>query len=558
MTSGHVHEQRFARNTIGALLVVFLTAAASPAHALFSLEPPQDLTFLVRSELAEADGDGAGATAWAESLAVSQPASAFGCARVATLYEAMGQDVEALSWGERAVARDSLCLEAAMLVGRMHLRSGESDIAAQVLTPPLRQLGAPPEAYALRALAHELSHRYDAALADLKRTDSLLPDFAWIATGILSLALEDGRLEEAREALQLALELKPDDPRALRLGVDLARRAGDPVLAETLLRALALQADATPKDVAAYGACLLHAGKDHAFSQLTAWVEAKGTMTAAQLRAGVGQSLIQDGLFHEAIRSVKPLHGNPIALPIRARAYVSLGEERKALDCYRKLLPKRSVSREESLVVAYLEIHVGDRVRGVETLERARASALVTPRQVLAASLCYSVLGFPEETVALIRQSESAGVTSAAIYEELGSAASELGDSLVAQWAFERMRDLGKETSECLYFFAATDVSRGRTRQAMATLERAIALDPRNGRALLLLGALRFQAGQLESAREILRDAAGCPGTAGEANQVLAKVCRSLHLDSEARQAESRARSGRSRPAPGLTFFQAR
>lgn len=558
MTSGNVRRQRLAIS-FGALLVSFLAAAASPAYALFRLDPPKDLTFLARSELAEAHGDGAAAIAWAESLAVHEPQSAFACARVATLFEAIGQDVDALTWGERAVARDSLCMEAAMLVGRMHLRSGESDIAAQVLTPPLRQLGAPPEAYALRALAHELSHRYDAALADLKRTDTLLPDFAWIASGILSLALEDGKLEDAEQAFRLAIELSPGDQRVLHLGVLLARRIEHPVLEETLLRSLALENEATPSDIAAYGAFLLRAGKEKSFEQLGAWIEANGRMKAPELRLAAGQELIRQGAYRDALRAVKPLRSEPAALPVLARAYVSLGQERKALGCYRKLIPTRSVSREESLVVAYLEIHAGDRARGVELLERARSSALDTPRQVLAASLCYSVLGFPEETVALIRQSESAGVTSPAIYEELGSAASELGDSLVAQWAFERMRDLGKETSECLYFLAATDVSRGQSERALSTLERAVGLDPRNGRALLLLGTLRFQRGQLELARDLLRRAAECPEASGEANHVLARVCRRLRLDSEAREAESRARSGRPRPtAPGLTFFQAR
>src|SRR6185503_18290159 len=100
-----------------------------------SLTPPPDLTFLVRSELAESNGDGLGAIAWAESLAAQEAdGTSFGHARVATL------------------------------VARMRLRAGESEVAAQVLTPPLRSLGAPPEAYALRALAHELSRRYEAAL----------------------------------------------------------------------------------------------------------------------------------------------------------------------------------------------------------------------------------------------------------------------------------------------------------------------------------------------------------------------------------------------------------
>ena len=557
--------QSFFLLVLGFTAPAFVTPVAHAASRMESGSPslsgaPSDgflLDLLTRSELAEAAGDGDAAIQWAESLATADPRSAFGCARAATLLETIGQDSEALSWGQKALARDSLNLEAAMLVARMHLRGGESDIAAQALTPPLRILGAPPEAYALRALAHELSHRYDAALADLKRTDELLPDFAWIATGILGLALEDGRLEEASQALQLALELRSDDPRVLHLGVSLARRTDDPVLEERLLRTLALQSTARPTDIAAYGAFLVRMGKKDSFRQLEAWADA-GPMPAADLRAETGEALVREGRFPEALDTVRPLKGDPRAMPVRARAYVSLGEDRKALECYRTLVPGRTLSREESLVVAYLEIRVGDRARGVETLERARSARLDTPRQVLTASLCYSLLGYPDEAVALIRDSASRGISSPSTFEELGSAATVIGDSLVAQWAFERMRGLGKETSECLFFLATAELSQGREEHAMATLERAVRLNSRNGRALLLLGKLRSDRGQLELAREALRSASACPETSYEANRALAKVCRTLRLDAEAREAESKARGGRPRPAGGLTLFQDR
>ncbi len=545
-------------------VLAFLTAAfafAYPARAANFTDNSHDhalLGMLTRSALAEAAGDAPAAIAWAESLAAADPWNAYGYARAARLHEAVGDDAEALSWGERALARDSVNLDAAMLVARMHLRGGESDVAAQVLTPPLRQLGAPPEAYALRALAHELSRRYDAAIADLKRTDELLPDFAWIATGILGLALEDGRLVEASQALRIALDFRPDDPRVLRLGITLARRQDDQLLEETLLRAIALQPAARPTDIAAYGAFLRRTGRQEGFKRLLEWAVTGGAMSASDLRAETGHVLVREGYYRAALETVRPLKRDPIALPVRARAYVALGDDRKALDCYRQFAPGRTLAREESLVVAYLEIRVGERGRGVETLERARAARLETPRQVLVASLCYSLLGHPDEAVALIREATSRGVSSPSVFEHLGSTASLLGDSLVAQWAFERMRALGKETSECLYFLASAELAHGRGEAALATLERAVRLNSKNGRALLLLGQLRAARRHLELAREALRSAASCPETVHEANVALVKVCRSLRLDSEARDAASKARGSRSRPPAGLTLFQGR
>lgn len=531
--------------------------AAPSAHAQYRLLPPPDLTLLARSELAEAAGDAGGAIAWAESLAAYRPTSAFAHARVAVLYETMGQDFEALAWGEKALARDSANVDAAMLVGRMRLRAGEAAGAVQVLTPPLRQLGAPPELYGLRALAHELARRYEAALADLKRTDILLPDFAWIATGTLSLALEDGRLEEAKQALELALELRPDDPRVLTLGVQYARASGDIVLEETLLRSLALLPDARVADVAAYGALLYRTGSRDAFKQLVRWAASRG-IPEGDLRVDAGLELFRAGWNRQATEIVKPVASDPRATALRARAAVSLGDEGEALEQYRRLLPVTGVSREESLVVAYLEIRKGSERRGVALLESARAGGLETPRQVLAASLCYALLGYPGEAVGLIRESASRGIASASLYQELGSAAEAMGDKLLAEWAFERLLESGGETSECLTFLAATSIAKGKPERAIVSLDRAVALNPKNGKALLLLGRLRREMGQLELARDLLRRAAACPESSLDANKILADVCRSLRLENEAREAEGRSKAPRAALKPaGISLFQA-
>jgi len=541
-----------------AIPLILIAAAPAPAFALYySLTTPLPLECHLKSELAEGAGDRAGAIAWAESLASIDPGSSFAMSRVALLYESGGEDMIALEWGERALALDSLNADAAMLVGRMHLRSGEPALAAKVLTPPLRQLGAVPELYALRALAHQLGKNYEGALADLKRTDVLLPDFAWIATGILSLALEDGRLEEAYSALQLALELKPDDSRTLALGISLAKRMGNPLLEETLLRQCALAHGARQEEVAAYGAFLIRRGKEHEYRMLLDWAEAQG-FRVDELRVGAGRALLATGNYREALASVKPLRHDLSAFPVRARAYLGLGDERSALTDYRALISGRGLSREESLVVAYLEIRVGSREQGIRTVEQVRSAPLDNARQVLAASLCYSLLGHPEEAVSLIRDGAGRGLASPSTYEQLGSAATALGDSLLAQWAWERLRDLGRETSECLYFFASAELGQGHADQAAQSLQKSIDLNPRNGRALLMLGNIRRGRGQLEMARDTLIRAAQCPETSVEANRALARVCHSLRLDSEAREAESRARSGRPGPASGLSFFQGR
>jgi tetratricopeptide (TPR) repeat protein len=528
-----------------------------PASSSFA-EPrviPSDLEFLARSTAAQEHGDMEEAKHWAEMLAAVNPGSSYAAWRLAQLLESAGDDTRALQWGNRSLSLDSLNADAAMLVGRMRLRAGEASIAAKALTPPLRLLGARPELYALRALAHELDRNYEASLADLKRTGELLPDFGWVATGVLSMALEDGRLEQASEALELALLLNPADPRTLGLGIELARRSGDIVLEEKLLRQRTESSEALPEQIAAYASYLFREGERSTAEAFLVKMAQRG-FDPIDVRVDAGRSLVRDGEYRAALLAVKPIEKQRAALPIKARALIALSEEKPALRCFRKLRELRTLTAEESLAVAYLEIKVGKRETGVRILEGLREGLAATPRRVLGGALCYMLLRHPEEAVTLMRQAASNGAESPLLYAQLGQAAVSIGDSLVAEWAFQKLNGLGRENSESLYFLGASDLGQGASDRALQRLGRAIELDPTNGRALALLGTIRYNMGQLELARELLRRAVRCPDAGSDAELMLGRVCRALRLDSEARTAESRGRGKRAPMTPaGLTLF---
>jgi tetratricopeptide (TPR) repeat protein len=537
------------------LVLLVALAGRSSAQAPAARVIPLNLELLARSSVAQETGHMEEARHWAEQLTMSDPGSSFAAWRLAQLLESSGDDAQALLWGNRSLFLDSLNQDAAMLVGRMRLRAGEASIAAKALTPPLRLLGARPELYALRALAHELDKNYEASLADLKRTGELLPDFAWVATGVLAMALEDGRLKEASEALDLALGLNPDDARTSGLGVELARRTGDKALEEKLLRRRAEAKDVLPEQVAAYASYLFREGEKKAAEAFLLTMARRG-FDPVDARVNAGRFLVRDGNYAAALVAVKPIQNNPAALPVRGRALVALSDEKAALRCFRKLGRLRTLTQDESLAVAYLEIKVGDRRTGVQVLEGIREGLLTSPRRILAGALCYMILRHPEEAVSLLREGASQGSESANLYAELGQAAVSIGDSLVAEWAFQKLNGLGQENSESLYFLAASDLNQGAMDRALQRLDRAVELDPRNGRALALLGTIRYNMGQLELARDLLRRAVGCPDSGSGAELMLGRVCRALRLDSEARAAESRAREKRSPASPaGLTLF---
>jgi tetratricopeptide (TPR) repeat protein len=330
---------------------------------------------------------------------------------------------------------------------------------------------------------------------------------------------------------------------------------GDAMLEESLLERRAEADDASTEHCSAYASFLIRQGDRKGLEAFLGRAARRG-VDPVDVRVQSGRSLLADGYYRAAFEAVKPLGHRNAALPIRARALVALASEKPALACYRKLQGLRALARDESLLVAYLEIRVGDRRTGVRTLEQIRGGLLDSPRRLLAGSLCYTLLGHPEEAVRLMREGTARGVESPSVYSELGATAVEIGDSLVAEWAFQRLDGLGRETSECLYFLAVSDLNHGSVERAIRRLERSVVLDPANGRALALLGSLRYRMGQLELARDLLRRAVDSPGASADAHHLLARVCRALRLEGEARAAESGAR-GKRAPAspPGLTLF---
>src|SRR5207244_3651040 len=146
--------------------------------------------------------------------------------------------------------------------------------------------------------------------------------------------------------------------------------------------------------------------------------------------------------------------------------------------------------------------------------------------RVLGGALCYVALRNPEEAVSFMREGVSRGVESPMIYAELGQTAVSIGDTLVAEWAFQKLVSMGRENSECLYFLAASDLNRGVVDRAIQRLEKAVELNPRNGRALSLLGSIRYNLGQLELARDLLVRAVRCRDAGPEAELWLGRVCR--------------------------------
>ena len=425
------------------------------------------------------------------------------------------------------------------------VRGAESEIAAQALTPPLRSWRA--------ARGRTRSGRSRTSFAALRGrarrpggTDAparLRVD----RTGILGLALEDGRLEEAYQALQLALELRPETPASRTWGAPAQR----------------------PEDLAL----------ESSFS--ARWRSGESAVRRGRLRAFLG--LGQEGAFPAA-------HDGPSRGPRRRRLRGRRGAGPRA----RGALPGGARGREPPVMkdpggrrfrpglclpgrgpegarrlppeprrdalargVAGRGLprnRVGDRgSRGADPRGRA-AETLDTPRQVLAASLCYSLLGHPE------RPSRSSatrprGASRAPPYTRSWAPRRRSSGQPPGPVGLGTDAGPGTETSECLTFLASAELSQGNGTLSHAHLEPGrSASTPRTARR----SSWDRSGASAVSSRWL---GSSCPSVpvsrdGDRANRALARVCGafgSIPRPAKPKRAPSRAVRPLQR---GLSLFQ--
>jgi putative PEP-CTERM system TPR-repeat lipoprotein len=427
----------------------------------------------------------------------------------------------------QALELDADYLPARAILGRIELEAGQLAAAGVQYTRIVeRQPGHLPSLMALARIAEHEGRTPD-ALAYLQRArrghpDALLPR---ILQGVLF--LRSGMPAEAVSVGREAVDIAPDDGRALALLAEAELAAGAPGEALPALRALAAQQPGNADVRAALARAFAATGRAR-----EARIEFQQVLRlepeSAEARIGLGRIALQEGRAAEALEMAAALQR---IIPERAYGYVLEGDARllaqrpsEALPAYRAAW-ERDPSPELARQIARVQSQMGDDDAAVRSLQAARErypddgalglslaiSLHASGREALAEAQYRGVLradpdnvtalnnlawllherGEPE-ALDLARRAYALAPRSAAVTDTLGWLTLQGGDVVAGAELLERAARLQRLPS-VLYHLAVARVEQGEPEAARALLEEALAAEApfaRADEARALLSAL--------------------------------------------------------------------
>lgn len=361
--------------------------------------------------------------------------------RLAKLEHEAGNDVEAASLLESAIAADPYALAPRALLGQLHLYAGRPSQALEATRTALRDHSEHPVLLAVAGLAQLHSGRPGDAKLIFRSLVEVAPGSA-AAQYLLALAYRDeGDAARYRQRLDEVLRLDPGHFRA-RVAVARLMAQGDELaaaseLAEDLLRA----APEDPQTLDLMGTItLLEGRRDDAVALLRRAVERAPGATAvlklayAQQRAG-DVSGSRATLTGWLARSPGDL-GVRLVLANKLLAAGALGEARSHYAKIVLLAPNNVVALNN---LAWVDLQLGDVAAALEGIERAHQLAPDDPRVVDTYGLVQLRAGNAEAAARALRRAASEMPDRPQIQAHLAQALAEQGAAAEAREILRRI-----------------------------------------------------------------------------------------------------------------------
>ena len=444
-----------------------LDAAAHAASELVQLAPEEAAahSLLATIELERGRAESALASFRRATALRDEPAARYG---EAAALAALGRDKEALEVLTGVLERAPDNADAWSLFARVLARSGPAPEAlvgaAEFYQEALRHRpGHAGDTLALAQLYLRLGlFREGLALLESIATEARDRADVWLLRG--QLAAKAGAYEEARGALERAIELAAGSPAWYELGVVLVNLSDLPAAGDAFARATALD----PTHAAAWRelgrVCLDRNRIDDALAALARAVELVPDDATSHLL--LGRALQRAGRAAEAVaqleQAVRLAPRNEQALYALATALASAGEQQRSRELLERLRELRRAG--------------GD----AATVRSNKAALLLRDAGVRAR------LGYDEAAVALLRQALEVAPDSAAAHLQLGLALARLGrreEAIAALQAATRLQESAQAWAALAQLYAqagrAADAERARARAAELAPRRHSPAPPR-------------------------------------------------------------------------------
>lgn len=414
-------------------------------------------------------------------------------------YAALGKPDEAIAALNAALAADGTYAPALLLSARQKATLKDFDGALTVTEAVIAKEPDNVDALKLKGdlLQYTKNQPEDALKAyreALERNSRYMP--AHVA--VVSLLMQQGRVEEATKQLVQLKAAAPNDPQAKFLEAQLAYRAKDYKLARDLSQRLLQQAPSNPLLLQMAGAAEFQLGAmaqaeiylSRAVQQAPQLTDARRMLIATYLRSG------QPAKALEALSAAAGKDGiEPSMYALAGEVYLQSGDAKKAEEYFSKALKLDPTSARKRTAVAVTHLASGQAASAFEELQDIAASdatGVTADMALISAHVRRKEFG---KALAAIEKLEAKQPDKPFASNLRGRIYLVQKDNVAARKSFERALEIDPSFFSAAASLAAMDVADKRPEDAKKRFEALLARDPKNSQALLALAQLAMLSG---------------------------------------------------------------
>ncbi|KAB2928199.1 MAG: PEP-CTERM system TPR-repeat protein PrsT [Dechloromonas sp.] len=394
-----------------------------------------------------------------------------------------------------------------------------------------------PAVWELKASILHVKGDFDGAIAAYERLLQLVPNNVEARVARAGLQIDRNRIDDATADVNEILRAFPRDPRGAYLKALIAARRGDTVTVQDSLKSIVNLLDPVPADVIGINRQMLFlhglahfslGNQEKAVTILAEYLRRyPGDPGAAKLLAGL---YLQKGDSNKVINLLEPLRAKGVRDPklysLLAGAYMTERRYQQASRLLEDAVNLSGGAADLRAELGFSLIGEGRSDLGLDYLQQAFASDPKQVRTGIALATLLMRRGQADKALAVATSLEKRQPKDVAVLNVLGGIKGASGDLVGARSAYERILKLAPTHAPAILNLARLDVGEGKTDAARLRLAALLKTSPNNLDAMMEMGMLEQQAGNISEAVGWLEKARAFPAGAVRAGLQLAE----LHL----------------------------
>lgn len=413
-------------------------------------------------------------------------------------YAALGKFEQAKSSLAAALAADPGYTPALLLSARQKAVGRDVDGAMALTSDVIAREPGNPEAWKLKGdiLSH-VNQQPDAALVAYRTALQVDPTFAPAHFAILSVLMQQGKVEEAAAQLEQLKQFAAKNPQTRLAEAQLAYQKKDFKLARELTQQLLQLAPGDPRLLQLAGATELQAGSAaqaeiylakalHAAPELAV---ARRLLIVAYLRTG------QPAKALAALNAAAGKDGLPVGLySLAGEVHLQNGDAKKAEEYFAKALKLDPSDAGKRTALAVTQLASGQTATGLEELRSISESDRGTTADLALISAHLRRREF-DKALAAIDKLEAKQPERPVAANLRGRVQILQKDNAAARKSFERALAIDPSYFAAASSLATLDLADKRPEDAKKRIEGVLARNPKNGQALLALAQIAASGG---------------------------------------------------------------